>query len=177
MAPIPHSESRPPALDLLCARLPLHLRQRATSYPHGELSVAQQRVVERNDRRGVADEQDALVPAVEAALDLGHEGLEEPGGAVVALPDVFAFARGVPDRLPGRVDLGEPLLQDLWLCGTWVQPCVGLNVRVPFRQSWTSLFRVDCIVYGSRCVPCSAYIGTFNVTEMGLHVWRHRSFE
>ena len=47
----------------------------------------------------------------EAALDLGDEGLEEAGGAVVALVDVLALARRVPDGRPGRVYLGKVLLE------------------------------------------------------------------
>ena len=115
------------------------------------------------------------MPPGEAALDLGDERGEEGGRAVVALGDVLAFARGVVDRLPGCVDLGEPLAEDGGMGGARMEACAGFDVRVPFAEAWRALFRAVLDLTKTICVPCSAYIGTFNAIEMGFDVCKHRS--
>ena len=61
----------------------------------------------------MADEQDALVLAIETPLYLWNEGGEETFGAVVALLDILAFARRVPDGAPAGIDLAEVSLKDV----------------------------------------------------------------
>lgn len=80
----------PSASDALRVWLPLHLAQRAAAYPHGEVPVPQQRVVQRDDGRGVAHQEYPPVGVIEAPLEFRHEGLEEASRPVVALSNFLA---------------------------------------------------------------------------------------
>ena len=59
--------------------------------------------------------------------------------------------------------------------GARVEACAGFDVRVPFAEAWRAQFRAVLDFIEPICVPCSAYIGTFNAFEIGFDVCKHRS--
>ena len=134
--PTRHMPHHPPLLPL-----PPHLRQRTTPNPHRRVPVPQERMVQRDDRRRMAHQQQPValtLPVLlrEAPLDLGDEDGEQPGGAVVHLGDGLAVPRGVPDGVPGGVDLGEPGAEGGGGDGAGVQAGAGFDGGVPFAEAW-----------------------------------------
>lgn len=114
----------------------VELSERAAADLHVELRIADERAHERDRRRRVRDEQQAAAAlGRDARGERGAEGAQERVHAHVQLVDGLALARGVEERAPRRVDLGEERVQRA--CGprARVQACPRLDRRVPLGDA------------------------------------------
>ena len=117
--------------NTVCCAFAVQHRERTASNPKREVPIADQLTGEPSNRGGMADEQDAFMRPSEAPLYLRNKDLQKARYAVVQGNYIFAFARRIPHRGPGIIDLGNVGLQGA--CGrrARVEPCPGYDGIVP----------------------------------------------
>ena len=119
----------------------LEFGERAAADFHGELRITDERAHERDCRRGVRDEEQAVAAlGGDARGERGAEGAQERVHAHVQLVDGLALARWVEERAPRLVDLGEERVQRARGPRARVQACARLDGGVPLGDACEGSF-------------------------------------